>query len=149
MSAEGYDGRQETIRGLSLPALEVVANVYSDRDYVVRFEHLEFTCVCPKTGQPDFAKIELAFGPDRLLVELKSLKLYLNAYRSVGIFHENVVNKILDDFTSAAHPRWAEVTGDFHVRGGIRARVVASYPLTKGQGAPSRARSIDDCGGTA
>lgn len=134
MSADagGYAGLQGEVRDAELPALEIVDNVYADRDYEVRFEHLEFTCVCPKTGLPDFARIAITFVPDQRLVELKSLKLYLNGYRQVGIFHEHVVNKILDDFVAAAAPRRAEVVGDFNVRGGIHAVVRARYPHERG-----------------
>ncbi len=126
--SEDYEGRQDEIRDLALPALEVVANIYADRDYEIEHLHEEFTCVCPKTGQPDFALITLRFVPDQLLVELKSLKFYLNGYREIGIFHENVVNKILDDFAAAAAPRSLEVVGEFRIRGGIRSVVRARYP---------------------
>ncbi len=126
--SERYEGLQGEIRELGLPALAIVANVYADRDYEVEHVHEEFTCVCPKTGQPDFARITLRFVPDQHLVELKSLKFYLNAFRAIGIFHENVVNKVLDDFVSAARPRSAEVVGDFSIRGGIHSVVRARWP---------------------
>ena len=80
----------------------------------------EFTCLCPMTGQPDFATIRIRYVPDQHLVELKSLKLYLWSYRQEGAFHEDVTNRILDDFVAAAAPRWIEVIGDFNVRGGIK-----------------------------
>jgi 7-cyano-7-deazaguanine reductase len=87
----------------------------------------EFTCVCPKTGQPDFATIRIRYVPDALCVELKSLKLYLWSYRDVGTFHEAVTNRICDDLVALLDPRWVEVTGDFAVRGGIHTVVTASH----------------------
>jgi len=87
----------------------------------------EFTCVCPMTGQPDFATIRIRYVQDQLLVELKSLKLYMWSYRQEEAFHEDVTNRILDDFVAAARPRWVEVTGDFKIRGGIKTDVRAAY----------------------
>jgi 7-cyano-7-deazaguanine reductase len=87
----------------------------------------EFTCLCPMTGQPDFATIRIRYVPDQHLVELKSLKLYLWSYRDEGAFHEDVSNRILNDFVTAARPRWVEVVGDFSVRGGIKTEVRTSY----------------------
>lgn len=87
----------------------------------------EFTCLCPNTGQPDFARIEVRYVPDKLCIELKSLKLYLWSYRDKGAFHEAVTNKILDDIVEAASPRWMEVRGIFNVRGGITTTVVATH----------------------
>jgi 7-cyano-7-deazaguanine reductase len=103
--------------------LEVVVNPHPDRDYEVAMTVPEFTCLCPMTGQPDF----LRYVPDQQLVELKSLKLYLWSYRQEGAFHEDVTNRILDDVVAAARPRWAEVIGDFNVRGGIKTEVRATY----------------------
>ena len=108
--------------------LDTFANPSPARDYEIRFECPEFTCVCPMTGQPDFAVIRITYGPDRLCVELKSLKLYLWSYRNEGAFHEAVTNRILDDLIAALRPRRAEVTGDFFVRGGIHTVVAARYP---------------------
>ncbi len=99
--------------------LDVFPNPYTQRDYEIRFECPEFTCLCPKTGQPDFAVIRILYIPDKLCVELKSLKLYLWSYREEGAFHEAVTNKILDDLVKAVSPRFMEVEGDFYVRGGI------------------------------
>lgn len=99
--------------------LETFANPRPARDYEVRFECPEFTCVCPKTGQPDFATIRIRYVPDALCVELKSLKLYLWSYRDVGAFHEAVTNQIADDIIAAVAPRKLVVEGDFLVRGGI------------------------------
>jgi 7-cyano-7-deazaguanine reductase len=108
--------------------LETFANPTPNRDYEIRFECPEFTCVCPMTGQPDFATIRIAYTPDRLCVELKSLKLYLWSFRDEGAFHEAATNRILDDLVEALRPRKMEVSGDFRVRGGIHTVVVARYP---------------------
>ena len=99
--------------------LETFPNPRPERDYEVSFECPEFTCVCPKTGQPDFATIRIRYTPDQTCVELKSLKLYLWSYRDQGAFHEAVTNKILDDLVAACSPRHMQVEGDFYVRGGI------------------------------
>jgi len=107
--------------------LDVVPNPHPDRDYEVTMTAPEFTCLCPLTGQPDFATIRIRYVPDQLLVELKSLKLYLWSYRDEGAFHEDVTNRILNDFVAAARPRWCEVVGEFNVRGGIRTEVRATY----------------------
>ena len=107
--------------------LEVVPNPHPDRDYEVSMAVPEFTCLCPMTGQPDFATIRIRYVPDQHLVELKSLKLYMWSYRNEGAFHEDVTNRILNDFVAASRPRWAEVTGDFNVRGGIKTEIRAVY----------------------
>ena len=107
--------------------LETVPNPHPDRDYEIQLTAPEFTCLCPITGQPDFATIRIRYGPDLLLVELKSLKLYLWSYRDQGGFHEDVANRIMDDFVAAARPRWVEVIGDFNVRGGIKSEIRATY----------------------
>lgn len=107
--------------------LETFENRYPDREYEIDISCPEFTCVCPKTGQPDFGTIRIKYVPGRLCIELKSLKLYIYSYRNVGTFHEHVTNKILDDIVSACGPVRAEVTGDFNVRGGIKTVVTASY----------------------
>ena len=99
--------------------ISVVKNQYSDRDYLVKISIPEFTCVCPKTGQPDFATIEINYIPNLCIVELKSLKLYLHGFRSLGVFHEDVTNKIMDDFRLACSPRKIDVVGRFNPRGGI------------------------------
>jgi len=108
--------------------LEIVSNQYSDREYLVNISIPVFTCVCPRTGQPDFAIIEIHYVPNVYIVELKSLKLYIHKFRNLGIFHENVTNKILDDFRSACKPHKIEVIGKFHLRGGIQTNVVAQWP---------------------
>ena len=107
--------------------LEVVANQHPDRDFEVSMVVPEFTCLCPVTGQPDFATIRIRYVPDQHLVELKSLKLYLWSFRQEGAFHEDVTNRIVNDFVTAANPRWLEVTGDFNVRGGIKTEVRVTH----------------------
>jgi 7-cyano-7-deazaguanine reductase len=107
--------------------LDAVSNPHPDRDYEVAMAIPEFTCLCPMTGQPDFATIRIRYVPDQQLLELKSLKLYMWSYRDEGAFHEDVTNRILDDLVAAVRPRWAEVTGDFNVRGGIKTEVRATY----------------------
>jgi 7-cyano-7-deazaguanine reductase len=108
--------------------LETFPNPNPQRDFEIRFECPEFTCVCPMTGQPDFATIRIAYTPDQLCVELKSLKLYLWSFRNEGAFHEAVTNRILDDLVEALEPRKMEIVGDFFVRGGIHTVVVARHP---------------------
>ncbi|MFZ5803061.1 MAG: preQ(1) synthase [Candidatus Omnitrophota bacterium] len=107
--------------------LEVFPNPQPGRDYGIRMECPEFTCLCPKTGQPDFAVVHIAYVPDKLCVELKSLKLYLWSYRNEGAFHEAVTNRILDDLVKAVRPRWMKIENAFLVRGGIKTTVEATY----------------------
>jgi 7-cyano-7-deazaguanine reductase len=107
--------------------LETFPNPKPGRDYVIRFETDEFTCLCPKTGQPDFATIRIEYVPDSLCVELKSLKLYLWSFRNEGGFHEDVTNRILDDLVAAVRPRRLRVEGDFNIRGGIHTTVVVEH----------------------
>lgn len=114
-----------------LPKLEVFPNRYSDRDYEIDIKCPEFTCLCPRSGQPDFATIYIRYVPDRGCVELKSLKLYLFGYRDRGIFHEDVTNRILDDFVEACRPRRCQVRGRFKVRGGIYTEVTSRYEAGK------------------
>ncbi len=109
------------------PELETVPNPHPGREYEVEISCPEFTCVCPRTGQPDFATIEIRYVPDRRIVELKSLKLYLFSYRQSGIFHEDVTNRVLDDFVQASQPLRCEVTGRFNPRGGITTVVRARF----------------------
>jgi 7-cyano-7-deazaguanine reductase len=110
------------------PDLVAVPNPEPGRDYEVRCETPEFTCVCPMTGQPDFATVTITYVPDQWIVELKSLKLYLWHYRQLGTFHEAVTNKILDDLIATLQPRRATVRTDWLVRGGIHTVVEASHP---------------------
>lgn len=105
--------------------LESFPNPHPGQDYEVRFSCPEFTCICPKTGQPDFAHIWIRYVPAEHCVELKSLKLYLWSYREEGAFHEDVTNQILKDLVQVTNPKWMEVVGDFFVRGGIETRVRA------------------------
>lgn len=109
-------------------ALEVFANPRPGRNYEINFECPEFTCLCPRTGQPDFATIRIAYTPGELCVELKSLKLYLWSFRNAGVFHEEVTNRILDDLVSVCRPERIRVVGDFLVRGGIHTVVTATFP---------------------
>lgn len=109
------------------PSLETFKNSHPGRDYTIVHTCPEFTAVCPKTGQPDFATLVISYVPGRLCVELKSLKLYLQGYRSRGIFYEEVVNVILDDLRAALEPRLLTVEGRFNVRGGISSVVVARH----------------------
>ena len=103
--------------------LEAVPNEYSDHDYIIDISIPEFNCVCPRTGLPDFGTIYIKYVPKDYIVELKSLKLYIVKYRNLGIFHENVTNRILDDFTKACSPKKINVVGDFKARGGIKTSV--------------------------
>ena len=107
--------------------LETFANPQPERDYRIRIRVPEFTCLCPKTGQPDFAVLTLEYVPDEHCVELKSLKTYVWAFRDQGAFHEAVTNRILDDLVSALSPRYMRLTADFNVRGGIYTTVVAEH----------------------
>lgn len=110
--------------------LEVFPNPKPERDYSIHFRTPEFTCICPKTGQPDFAELEIDYIPDRLCVELKSLKLYLWSFRDQGAFHEAVTNEILDDLVAATEPRFMRIRARFNVRGGIDTTVVAEHRAT-------------------
>jgi 7-cyano-7-deazaguanine reductase len=107
--------------------LETFPNSHPGREYTVTHTCPEFTAVCPKTGQPDFGTLRISYVPDAVCVELRSLKLYLQAYRNRGIYYERVVNVILDDLVRALKPRSLTVEGDFNVRGGISSLVIASY----------------------
>jgi 7-cyano-7-deazaguanine reductase len=117
----------EAMRAYKVAELETFDNPHPGRDYVIRHVAPEFTSVCPKTGQPDFGTIEIEYVADRLCVELKSLKFYLQGYRNVGVFYEDVVNRILDDLVAALKPRRMTVTGKFTPRGGIHSVVTAKY----------------------
>ena len=116
--------------------LETFANPASDRDYTIRMTIPEFTGLCPMTGQPDFATLELEYVPDRTCVELKSLKLYVWSFRDRGAFHEAVTNEILDHLAQAIAPRFMRLTARFNVRGGIHTTVVAEH-RQKGWQAPA------------
>lgn len=115
-----YDDKQTNIKALKTPLIETITNIYEGNDYSIDFSIPEFTAVCPKTGLPDFGTIEISYIPRKVLVELKSLKEYILFFRPIGIFHENVVNKIFDDFVKAAKPKYLKVVGDYNPRGGIK-----------------------------
>lgn len=127
MSESGYENVQDEIRAWQTPAIDTFENIYPDRDYDITMTIPEFTCVCPKTGQPDFGVLRLTYTPDKLCLELKSFKAYLLVYRDKGIFHENVVNKVVDDVVSAIAPRKLRLEGVFNSRGGIQTTVVRDY----------------------
>jgi 7-cyano-7-deazaguanine reductase len=107
--------------------LETFDNATPERDYSIHIETSEFTCLCPKTGQPDFATIKLDYVPDQKCVELKSFKQYMWSYREEGAFHEKITNTILNDIVAATSPRFMRITGIFNVRGGVYTTVVAEY----------------------
>lgn len=109
--------------------LETFPNHHRDRPYVVRLETDEFTCMCPATGQPDFATIKVEYIPDEKILESKSFKLYIWSFRNEGVFHEHVSNVILDDLVEALDPQWCRVIGQFNVRGGITITVEAEHGL--------------------
>ncbi|OGX23947.1 MAG: NADPH-dependent 7-cyano-7-deazaguanine reductase QueF [Omnitrophica WOR_2 bacterium RIFCSPHIGHO2_02_FULL_45_21] len=122
-----YEGLQENVRNLKTPKIEVWKNQYTDKEYVINLDIPEFTCICPKTGLPDFAAIKIEYSPQTYCVELKSYKLYTIFYRDIGIFHEHVINKMLEDFVKAVHPRWVKIVGVFNPRGGITTTVSAQW----------------------
>lgn len=126
-----YEGLQTQVRKLKTPEIEVWSNQYPDREYAVELNIPEFTCICPKTGLPDFATIQIRYSPRKSCVELKSFKLYLVFYRQIGIFHEHLANKVLDDFVKACSPRWASIAIVMNPRGGIQTTVSAQYPKKK------------------
>jgi len=107
--------------------LELFPNPQPERDYTIRISIPEFTCLCPMTGQPDFATLSLEYIPDRQCVELKSLKMYIWSFRNEGAFHEAVTNEILDNLVKACNPRFMRVSADFFVRGGIGTKVIVEH----------------------
>ena len=123
-----YEGLQKGVRNLRTPAIEVWENQYADKEYAIELALPEFTCICPKTGLPDFAVITIEYSPRRYCIELKSFKMYAISYRNVGIFHEHLINRMLDDFVRACRPRWATIKGVFNPRGGITTTVSRHYP---------------------
>lgn len=122
-----YSDKQDHIRKLKLPAIETWENQYPDKEYTITSTTSEFTCVCPKTGLPDFATLTISYMPNKDCIELKSFKEYLLAYRELGIFHEHVVNKLLEDLVTACKPRKMHITGIFNNRGGITTTIEADY----------------------
>ncbi len=122
-----YEALQQNIRKLKTPGIEVWKNKYPDKKYVISLDILEFTCICPKTGLPDFAVFKIEYSPNKYCLELKSFKMYTIFYRDIGIFHEHVVNKMLGDLVKVCQPRWMKIIGNFNVRGGIKTTVTAEY----------------------
>jgi len=122
-----YEGLQSDVRKMKTPVIEVWENQYPDRDYTINLDIPEFTCICPKTGLPDFASIRVEYSPVKYCIELKSFKMYTIFYRDIGIFHEHLVNRMTDDLVSACNPRWLKITGQFNPRGGITTTVTREY----------------------
>ncbi|MCE9501651.1 MAG: preQ(1) synthase [Leptospira sp.] len=118
-----YEGKQNHIPDFKTPTIETFTNVYSGRDYTIDFKIPEFTAICPKTGLPDFGTIEITYKPDKDCIELKSLKEYILFFRNIGIFHENIINKLTEDLQLACQPFYLKVRGDFNPRGGIKTTV--------------------------
>lgn len=127
MKRSDYEGLQKNIRKFKAPLIEVWANQYADKIYTINLDIPEFTCICPKTGLPDFATIRIEYCPAKFCVELKSFKMYTLAFRNVGIFHEHLINKMLEDFVASVKPRWLKITGVFNPRGGITTTVSREY----------------------
>jgi len=131
MKKSSYEGLQSKIRLLKTPKIEAWKNQYADKIYTIHLDLPEFTCICPKTGLPDFAVICIDYSPRKLCVELKSFKLYTIFYRSLGIFHEHLINKMLEDLVKAVKPRWMNIVGEFNPRGGIKTTVSREYRSNK------------------
>ena len=131
LDSSSYEGLQKSIRKLKTPVIEVWENQYPEREYVVDLSTDEFTCICPKTGLPDFATINIKYKPSKVCIELKSFKMYLIFYRDMGIFHEHLVNKLLDDLVAACKPRWMKIDVIMNPRGGIATTVSVEYPQKK------------------
>ena len=133
-----YEGLQKNIKVLKTPEIEVWENQYPDKAYTISLAIPEFTCICPKTGLPDFADIKIEYSPQKFCIELKSFKLYTIFYRDIGIFHEHVVNRMLEDFVRASQPRWVRIIGVFNPRGGITTTVIREYWPQEPAGKPER-----------
>ena len=127
MKKSDYEGLQKNVRKLKTPGIEVWQNQYADKIYTINLDIPEFTCICPKTGLPDFALIRLEYSPAKFCVELKSFKMYTIFFRNVGIFHEHLINRMLEDFVRFVKPRWVKITGTFNPRGGITTTVSAEH----------------------
>ena len=121
----GYKGHARSGIDAKRPRIETIANQFPA--YTVTISDPEYNAICPKTGLPDFGTITISYQPDRRIIELKSLKMYMTAFRNVGIFYENAVNVILRDLSKACDPVWMTVTGEFNARGGLRSKVEARY----------------------
>ncbi|MDA8243068.1 MAG: preQ(1) synthase [Elusimicrobia bacterium] len=127
----GYTtGQAQSVKRIKLPDIEAWENQYR-RDYTIKIVHPEFTSVCPKTGLPDFGTVTIEYVPDRLCLELKSLKYYFLQYRNCGIFMENIANRVLDDVVRAVKPKSCTVTGDFTPRGGLSSIITATHKARK------------------
>ncbi|MCX5708438.1 MAG: preQ(1) synthase [Candidatus Omnitrophica bacterium] len=122
-----YEGLQKNIRKLNTPKIEVWENQYPDNLYTISLDIPEFTCICPKTGLPDFADIKIEYCPEKFCIELKSFKMYTIFFRNIGIFHEHLINRMLEDFVRSAKPRSARIIGVFNPRGGITTTVSREY----------------------
>ena len=127
MKKSDYEGLQKQVRKLKTPQIQVWQNQYADKIYTINLDIPEFTCICPKTGLPDFAVITLEYSPRKYCVELKSFKMYTIFFRNVGIFHEHLINRMLEDFIISVNPRWVKITGVFNPRGGITTTVSREY----------------------
>jgi 7-cyano-7-deazaguanine reductase len=121
------EGLRPGERAIAEAKLEPLPNPSKHREYVIHFSYPEFTCHCPMTGYPDFATIDVWMAPDATIIELKSLKLYLNRYRDYYAFHEDVTNRILDDIVAAASPRWARISADWNARGNLKTVITAEH----------------------
>jgi 7-cyano-7-deazaguanine reductase len=128
MKKSSYEGLQENVRKLKTPKIEVWKNQYPEKSYTIFLDVPEFTCFCPKTGLPDFATLTIEYSPTLFCIELKSFKMYTIFFRNIGIFHEHLVNKMLEDLVRACKPRSMKITGVFNPRGGITTTVTAQYP---------------------
>ena len=122
-----YEGLQKNIRNLKTPGIETWKNQYPDKLYNITIDIPEFTCICPKTGLPDFAVIKIEYSPKAYCLELKSLKMYTIFFRDIGIFHEHLVNKMLEDIVRVVKPRRLKITAVFNPRGGIQTTVSREY----------------------
>ena len=127
MTEKSYEGLQGHIPALATPAIEAWEFQYPDSETLIEVSVPEFTCICPKTGLPDYATLHIAYVPGKQCLELKSLKEYFLFYRDLGIFHEHVVNKVLQDCVKACGPRRMEIRGIFNARGGIQTTAVARH----------------------
>jgi len=127
MSKSSYEGLQKNVRDLKTPQIEGWINQYADKAYSINIDIPEFTCICPKTGLPDFAQISIEYSPRRYCIELKSLKMYTIFFRDKGIFHEHLVNKMLEDLVKSVKPRRMRIKAVFNPRGGITTTVVREY----------------------
>lgn len=125
--SSSYEGLQKNVRKLKTPKIEVWENQYADKVYTITLDVPEFTCICPKTGLPDFAVIKIEYSPRKYCIELKSFKMYTIFFRNIGIFHEHFINKMLEDLIRACSPNWMKISGVFNPRGGITTTVTREY----------------------